>query len=78
MASWRQRREWRAEFRGLGTRQVSDRERRSIWHNEDKAKEARQWLRSQERRPYVIGAAIGALATLAAAIIAALIGVWFK
>jgi hypothetical protein len=34
MASRRQRREWRSEFKGLGTRQVTERERRSIWHNE--------------------------------------------
>ena len=77
MASRRQRREWRSEFKGLWTRQVTERERRSIWHNEEKAQEARRWLRTQERRPYVMGAAIGALATLAAAIVAALIGVWF-
>jgi len=51
---------------------------RSIWHNEEKAQEARRWLRTQERRPYVMGAAIGALATLAAAIVVALIGVWFE
>ena len=62
----------------VGTRQVTERERRSIWHNEEKAQEARRWLRTQERRPYVMGAAIGALATLAAAIVVALIGVWFK
>ena len=78
MASRRQRREWRSEFKGLGTQQVTERERRSIWHNEEKAQEARRWLRTQERRPYVMGAAIGALATLAAAIVVALIGVWFK
>jgi hypothetical protein len=74
MASRRQRREWRSEFKGLGTRHVTERERRSIWHNEEKAQEARRWLRTQD----VIGAAIGALGTLAAAIVAALIGVWFK
>jgi hypothetical protein len=78
MASRRERREWRSEFRGLGTRQVSDRERRSIWHNEEKAHEARRWLRTQERRPYLMGVAIGALATLVAAIAAALASVWFK
>ena len=48
-----------------------------LWHNEEKAQEARRWLRTQER-PLVMGAAIGALAALAAAIVAALIGVWFK
>ena len=78
MASRRERREWRSEFRGLGTRQVSDRERRSIWHNEEKAHEARRWLRTQERRPYLMGVAIGALATLVAAIAAALASFWFK
>jgi hypothetical protein len=78
MASRRERREWRSEFRGLGTRQVSDRERRSIWHNEEKAQEARRWLRTQERRPYLMGVAIGALATLVAAIAAALASFWFK
>ena len=49
MASRRQRREWRSEFKGLGTRHVTERERRSIWHNEEKAQEARRWLRTQER-----------------------------
>jgi hypothetical protein len=47
-------------------------------HHEDKAREARRWLRGQELRPYFVGATIGAFATLAAAIVAALVGVWFK
>jgi hypothetical protein len=33
---------------------------------------------SQERRPYLMGVAIGALATLVAAIAAALASFWFK
>ena len=78
MASRQERRTWRTEFKGLGTRQVSERERAAIWHHEDKAREARRWLRGQELRPYFVGAAIGAFAMLAAAIVAALVGVWFK
>jgi hypothetical protein len=74
MATWRERRAWRGEFKSLGTRQVRDRERISAWYQTPgKLEEARRWLREQERRPYLIGAAIGALATIAAAVVAALI-----
>jgi CBS-domain-containing membrane protein len=55
MASWRERRAWRREFRSLGIRQTREREAHSIWH-EEKLQEARRWLREQELRPYVIGA----------------------
>jgi hypothetical protein len=34
MATWRERRAWRREFRSLGIRQVEERERASIWHEE--------------------------------------------
>jgi hypothetical protein len=77
MASWRERRAWRAEFRDLGVRQTADRERISAWHQTPgKLEEARRWLRQQEYRPYLLGAGIGlggaiigAAATLAAAFI---------
>jgi hypothetical protein len=68
MASWRERHKWRTEFRSLGTRQVEDRERQSIWQ-EEKAQAARRWLDGRKRRPYIIGG----LATIIAAILAALI-----
>jgi hypothetical protein len=72
MASWRERRAWRAEFKSLGVRQTSDRERAAVWA-EEKAQEARHWLRSQEHRPYYIGAVISAVATVLGAILGALI-----
>jgi hypothetical protein len=67
MASRRERRAWRTEFNSLGVRQTSDRERQSVWA-EEKAQEARRWLRSQEHHPYYIGAVIGAVATMVGAI----------
>jgi hypothetical protein len=73
MATWRERRAWRREFKGLGIRQVKEREARSIWH-EEKQREARQWLRERELLPY----AITALAALIAAFIGAFIGGWLK
>jgi hypothetical protein len=79
MASWRKRREWRTEFKSLGVRQTSERERISAWYaTPGKLKEARRWLREQERRPYLIGAAIGALATIATGIAVALISAYLK
>jgi hypothetical protein len=79
MATWRERRAWRAEFKSLGTRQVSERERISAWYaTPGKLEEARRWLRKQERRPYLIGAAIGALATIATGVVAALINAFLK
>jgi hypothetical protein len=79
MATWRERRAWRAEFKSLGTRQVRDRERISAWYQTPgKLEEAGRWLREQERRPYLIGAAIGALATIAAAVVAALISAFLR
>ena len=59
MATWREWRAWRREFKSLGIRQVKEREARSIWH-EEKQQAARWWLREQELLPYVITA----LATL--------------
>jgi hypothetical protein len=69
MSSWRERYAWRTEFKSLGVRQTSERERMSIWH-EEKLQEARRWLRAQERYP----SRFGAIATIIAAIAAALIG----
>jgi hypothetical protein len=34
MATWRERRAWRREFRSFGIRQVKERERASTWHEE--------------------------------------------
>jgi len=68
MTTRRERRAWRAEFKSLGTRQVSDRERAAIWH-EDKAQEARRWLRAQERRVPVALAVIGWIVVFAIAAI---------
>jgi hypothetical protein len=72
MATRRERRAWRREFKSLGIRQVKEREAHSIWH-EEKQQAARRWLREQELRPYVITA----LATVIAALIA-FIGGWLK
>jgi hypothetical protein len=71
MATWRERRAWRREFKGLGIRQVKEREARSIWH-EEKQREARRWLRERELLPY----AITAIATIIAALIAFIGGFW--
>ena len=68
MATWREWRAWRREFKSLGVRQVKEREARSIWHAE-KQQAARWWLREQELLPYVITA----LATLIVGLIA-----WLK
>lgn len=65
MASWRERRAWRREFKSLGVRQVKDREAHSIWH-EEKQREARRWLRERELLPYLITG----LATIIAGLIA--------
>jgi hypothetical protein len=62
MASWRERRAWRREFRSLGIRQ-----------HEEKLQEARRWLREQELRPYVIGA----LSAIIVGILALISG-WLK
>ena len=68
MATWREWRTWRREFKSLGIRQVKDREAHSIWH-EEKQQAARWWLREQELLPYVLAA----LATLIVGLIA-----WLK
>ena len=65
MATWREWRAWRREFKSLGIRQVKEREARSIWHQE-KQQAARWWLREQELLPYVITA----LATLIVGLVA--------
>jgi hypothetical protein len=77
MASWRERRAWPTEFKRLGVRQTSDRERASVWA-EEKAQEARRWLRSREHHPYYIGAVIGAGATVVGAILGALIASYVR
>jgi hypothetical protein len=68
MATWREWRAWRREFKSLGIRQVKEREAHSIWH-EEKQQAARWWLREQELLPYVLAA----LATLIVGLIA-----WLK
>jgi hypothetical protein len=55
MATWREWRAGRREFKSLGIRQVKECEARSIWHGE-KQQAARWWLREQELLPYVITA----------------------
>jgi hypothetical protein len=77
MATWQERHAWRREFKGLGIRQVREREARSVWH-EEKQQVARRWLRAQELRPYFVGAAIGALVSLAGIIANAFVGAWLK
>ncbi len=57
MATWREWRAWRREFKSLGIRQVKEREKQQA---------ARWWLREQELLPYVITA----LATLIVGLIA--------
>jgi hypothetical protein len=59
MATWREWRAWRREFKSLGIREVKEREAHSIWH-EEKQQAARWWLREQELLPYVL-AALGTL-----------------
>ena len=68
MATWREWRAWRREFKSLGIRQVREREAHSIWH-EEKQQAARWWLWEQELLPYVLAA----LATLIVGLIA-----WLK
>jgi hypothetical protein len=46
--------------------------------HEEKAQEARRWLRSQEHHPYYIGAVIGAGATVVGAILGALIASYVR
>jgi hypothetical protein len=79
MASRRERRAWRAEFRGLGIRQTRDRERISAWYQTPgKAEEARRWLREQERPLYWPGALATIVAAIVGAIVGALITSWLK
>ena len=68
MATWREWRAWRREFKSLGIRQVKECEAHSIWH-EEKQQAARWWLREQELLPYILAA----LATLIVGLIA-----WLK
>jgi hypothetical protein len=70
MASWRERCAWYAEFRSLGVRQVTERERLSTYH-EEKLQEARRWLWWQEHLPKFVVAASAAVAVIAAALIGA-------
>jgi hypothetical protein len=67
MATWREWRAWRREFRSLGIRQVKEREARSIWH-EEKQQAARFGCESRSCSP-----TITALATLIVGLIA-----WLK
>jgi hypothetical protein len=77
MATWRDRRAWRAEFKSLGTRQVRDLERISAWYQTPgKLEEARRWLREQERPPYL--RMTTAAATIIGAILGALLAVWLR
>jgi hypothetical protein len=71
MATWKERRAWRREFKSLGIRQVKAREAGSIWHGE-KQQAARRWLREHELMPYVIAM----LLAIAMAAIIAFFGGW--
>jgi len=71
MATWKERRAWRREFKSLGIRQVKAREAGSIWHGE-KQQAARRWLREHELMPYVIAM----LLAIAIAAIIAFFGGW--
>src|SRR5262245_2430395 len=70
MASWRERRAWRAEFRQLGADAVQRGIQRSVWHSQpEKLQAARNWLWWQEHRLAVIGlviAGVGGLVGLGA------------
>jgi hypothetical protein len=78
MASWRERREWRAEFKSLGVELTRDRMRRSIWHEEKKLQEARRWLHWQDHRHYYIVAVIGAVVGAVVTAIISLVASHFK
>jgi hypothetical protein len=79
MATWRERRAWRAEFKSLGTRQVRDHEHISAWYQTPgKLEEARRWLREQERPPYLRMTLTTAAATIIGAILGALLTVWLR
>jgi hypothetical protein len=74
MATRNERRAWRKEFEDLGVRQTAERERHSQWYaTPGKMHEARRWLRQQETRPYMLGATISAVATIAGTIVGALL-----
>jgi hypothetical protein len=72
--TWRERRQWRREFRDLGAEQVRDRVHAVIW-SEEKHHYASEWLERQDRRvgadPLVLAfMAISAAAAIAGAIVA--------
>jgi hypothetical protein len=60
MASRRERREWRAEFKSFGVGLTCDWVRISIWR-EEKLQEARRWLYWQEHRHHYIGVIVGVI-----------------
>jgi len=71
MATWRQRRAWRREFKSLGIRQVKERVAIASWHEEEgKQEAARRWLRKQELRPAIVTALATIIATIIVGVIA--------
>jgi hypothetical protein len=60
MASQRDRRAWRAEFKSFGVGLTRDWVRISIWR-EEKLQEARRWLYWQEHRHHYIGVIVGGI-----------------
>jgi hypothetical protein len=79
MVSWREKRAMRAEFKSLGTRQVRESKRISLWHaTPGKLEEARRWLQEQERPPYLRMTLTAAAATIIGAILGALLTAWLR
>jgi hypothetical protein len=79
MATRREKRAWRAEFKSLGTRQVAELERISAWYQTPgKLEEARRWLREQERPPYLRMTLTTAAATIIGTTLGALLAVWLR
>jgi hypothetical protein len=72
MATWKQRREWRKECEFQGERWVRGQQEASIGGGE-KLRYQRRWLKRQERLPYIVGAAIGGVFSLAGTIVGALL-----
>jgi hypothetical protein len=73
MATRKERRAWRKEFEDLGVRQTADRERASHWTTPEKLQKARRWLRQQETRPVILGATVGAVASITGTIVGVLL-----
>jgi hypothetical protein len=72
LARARERRGWRKEFRYLGVRAVREQERHSVG-SQEKLQYMRRWLKRQERLPYIVGAAIGGVSSIAGTIVGALL-----